>query len=435
MKVLVCDDDAASRFVARRMLEDHFRCEVFECGDGVEALEAMARQKFSFILLDYEMPGMNGAETLEEIRESPTTRDVPVIILSRERAEANIVKLVRLGISDYILKPLRSDVAVSKIAKVIAMLPREAAGAIELDRIRLGGDTPALLIDGNLDYRYFFVSQLERFGRVFHADSGAAAVSLCRKSIFRLIFVGGDLGVISAGRVAQRLRELYPSDLRLIQIVDGAVTLESGSLFDAAIRRTYAPVAFQAQLRPFLFIPGPFSALIELVPELPNITASAATQVFGMMFDAEIVASNESGPLDVAFSSTLEIVLDDRFVIRIGVHLPKAAALAAGSKMAGVPASELQDEDCLSLAGELGNILLGRVHARFEERKMKSVASLPDSVQGSAFPSPDEASGILQRFAMPDAGEFLISVSVSDRLGETRPVASARADSKAPEHA
>jgi CheY-like chemotaxis protein len=430
---MVCDDDSASRFVARRLLEDHFRCEVSECSDGVEVLEAMARHKFSLVLLDYEMPGMNGAEVLEEIRESPTLHDVPVIILSRDRNEANVHRLIRLGISDYILKPLRSAIAVPKIAKVIAMLPREVAGAIELDRIRLSADTPALLVDGNPDYRYFFLSELERFGRVVRADSGAAALALCRKSPFQLIFIGGDLGVVSAGRLAQKLRELQPSDLRLIQIVDGPVTPEKGSPFDATLRRTYTPAAFQAQVRPFLLIPGPFSALLELVPELPTITASAATQVFGMMFDAEILASTGTSPLDVAFSSTVETVLEDRFVIRLGIHLPKAAALAATAKMADMPTSEVQDEDCLSLAGELSNILFGRVHARFEERKMKSVASLPELVQGGAFRSPDETSGLLQRFAMPDAGEFLLSVSVSDRFGEARPVAIAAAEHKAPE--
>lgn len=432
MKALVCDDDASTRFMVRRLLEENFGCEVAECGDGVEGLRMLARERFAFIMLDLEMPSMSGVETLEEIRACSATRELPVIILSRERDEETVVKLLRLGISEYLLKPLRSHLAVGKIEKIIQMIPRTVMEATDLERIRLSAETPAIIVDGNLDYRYFFNDQLQRYGRIAQSDSGAAALSLCRKTSFPLVFIGDDLGVVSPQRLAQKLRELNPNGgVRLVRVVDKPLPPTEAKVFDAVVRRSYVPDTFRALLRPFIFIPGPYTALMEMVPELPGITSSAATQVFGMMFDAEIVPSTEASPTESSFASVLDIELEDRFAIKLGIHLSKPAARAAASKMAGGDPSEFQDEDCLSVAGELGNILTGRVHARFQERNLKSVCSLPVLSQGAAFTAPEEATGLVQRFLMPEVGEFFLSLSVADRLEESRQKVAAEAAAKA----
>ena len=76
MHVLVCDDDNATRFAVKRMLTQHLPCTVSECGDGVQALKLIGRERFAFILLDVEMPAMSGIEVLELLRESPSTKDL-----------------------------------------------------------------------------------------------------------------------------------------------------------------------------------------------------------------------------------------------------------------------------------------------------------------------------------------------------------------------
>ena len=103
MNVLICDDDQATRFVAKRLLEQNFGCTVTECGNGVEALQLLGRGQFSFVLLDVEMPTMDGVDTLEEIRQCEATAELPVIILSCLRDETSLVKLMRHGITDYVL--------------------------------------------------------------------------------------------------------------------------------------------------------------------------------------------------------------------------------------------------------------------------------------------------------------------------------------------
>lgn len=201
MHVLVCDDDRTTRFVARKMLEESFGCRVSECDDGLEALKMLDLEQYSLLMLDVEMPTLNGIDTLEEIRESPRTRDLPVIVLSSTRDEENVVRLVGLGITDYIVKPVHGAVALAKLSRVIRTVPAPLPQARDVASIRLSAQTPALLIDGSRDFRFLFHSQMAEFGSVIQADSGAAAIAAFRRDAVSLVFVGADLGMVTEERL------------------------------------------------------------------------------------------------------------------------------------------------------------------------------------------------------------------------------------------
>jgi CheY-like chemotaxis protein len=116
VRVLVCDDEPATRFVISRVLTQHCDCEVTDCADGIEALRHLAREPFSPLFLDLEMPHMNGMQVLERLRASEATRDLPVIVLSGERRAIVVQQLLRMGITDYILKPPQRDSIVKRVA-------------------------------------------------------------------------------------------------------------------------------------------------------------------------------------------------------------------------------------------------------------------------------------------------------------------------------
>src|SRR4029434_8901023 len=98
MHVLVCDDDNATRFAVKRMLTQHVPCAISECGDRVQALKLIGREKFAFVRMDIEMPAMSGIEVLELLRESPATKDLPVIVLSNVRDDRVVRHLLKLGV-------------------------------------------------------------------------------------------------------------------------------------------------------------------------------------------------------------------------------------------------------------------------------------------------------------------------------------------------
>jgi len=100
-RVLLIDDDEITRIVAREVLTQ-LGLEVTEADNGLSALELLDRRSFDAVLLDLEMPGLDGRATVREIRTRDALRDLPVIaITSHDRAEAVVE-----GMTDYISKPV-----------------------------------------------------------------------------------------------------------------------------------------------------------------------------------------------------------------------------------------------------------------------------------------------------------------------------------------
>jgi two-component system chemotaxis response regulator CheY len=112
---LVVDDSRVVRKVARRILED-LGVEVAEAGDGVEALAWVRTAMPDFILLDWNMPVMNGMEFLRKLRTEPGGQAPRVIFCSVENDLDRIREALDEGACEYIMKPFDGDIVASKLA-------------------------------------------------------------------------------------------------------------------------------------------------------------------------------------------------------------------------------------------------------------------------------------------------------------------------------
>jgi signal transduction histidine kinase len=103
LKLLLVDDDEVDRMAVRRVLRD-LRADVIvkECGSRDEALDAIAAETFDCVLLDYQLPGSNGLETLASIRAAGIR--VPVVALTGQGDEELAVSLMKAGAADYLTK-------------------------------------------------------------------------------------------------------------------------------------------------------------------------------------------------------------------------------------------------------------------------------------------------------------------------------------------
>ena len=113
-KILVVDDerDLVST-VAYRLKFAH--CTVVTAGDGREALEKAAAEKPDLILLDTNMPVMNGHETLKALRADPELKHTPVIMLTARSAPEDITAASAYGIADYVTKPFDFSELMEKV--------------------------------------------------------------------------------------------------------------------------------------------------------------------------------------------------------------------------------------------------------------------------------------------------------------------------------
>jgi two-component system, OmpR family, phosphate regulon response regulator PhoB len=122
--VLVVEDEAALVTMLRYNLEKQgFRVE--EAADGQEALTRIAEVTPDLVLLDWMLPVMSGLEVCRQIRRRPSTRDLPVIMVTARTEDQDAVRGLNTGADDYITKPFSID---ALLARMRALLRR--AGAV-----------------------------------------------------------------------------------------------------------------------------------------------------------------------------------------------------------------------------------------------------------------------------------------------------------------
>ena len=119
MKVLIVDDDRVSRMLLGHIIGREFGGAITEAIHGAEALEVLKRQSFDFILLDLMMPVMDGLQTLEAIRANDALRQVPVVILSAVKEEGKVRRILQLGVTDYLAKPLQPKAIVQRLHRIV----------------------------------------------------------------------------------------------------------------------------------------------------------------------------------------------------------------------------------------------------------------------------------------------------------------------------
>ena len=103
----------------------HYGYDVFTAGDGIQALKILSQNKFDIILLDVMMPNMNGWDTLKEIRKNVETKDVPVIMITAVDEEEKMVKGLRYGADDYIIKPFILQNLLARMEAVLRRIRRQ----------------------------------------------------------------------------------------------------------------------------------------------------------------------------------------------------------------------------------------------------------------------------------------------------------------------
>lgn len=96
------------------------------CDNGREAIDLIAGRGFDLVLLDMMMPGMSGIEVVTELRASPRTADLPVIMITARSDSGAAVEALAAGADDYLPKPFDFDVLLARIERTLARAARVA---------------------------------------------------------------------------------------------------------------------------------------------------------------------------------------------------------------------------------------------------------------------------------------------------------------------
>ena len=121
IKILIVDDEYYSRKVIRTLLLSMGCTKINEANDGAQGLEAIRAVNSDIVLLDWEMPGIDGPEFVRRVR-SPETLplpNVPIIMLTGHGERSRVLEAVRLGVHEFLLKPVSSNALQARILSVL----------------------------------------------------------------------------------------------------------------------------------------------------------------------------------------------------------------------------------------------------------------------------------------------------------------------------
>ncbi len=149
LKVLTVDDSKTIRMIVKKAFRP-YDCQVIEGENGVEGLALASKEHPDIIILDITMPVMNGAEMLGKMKSEPDLKDIPVIMLTAEAGKDNVMKIVQLGVKDYMVKPFKGEQLIERVTKIMPLSEKKNADGPKEDGgkkyFSLDGDIQCLTI-------------------------------------------------------------------------------------------------------------------------------------------------------------------------------------------------------------------------------------------------------------------------------------------------
>lgn len=202
-KILTVDDSKTIRMIVARAFKP-FACEVLEASDGVEGLAVVHREKPDIIILDYTMPVMDGVEMLTKLKADPDKRNIPVVMLTAESGRENVLRIAKLGVRDYLIKPFKEDIIIERVGRIIDLKAKTDA-AVKTKRyddplqILVVDDKPAIIeqVQSGLSDTPWTVSGVSQAGQ---------AVDYCSQKLPDIIIVSLSLPESSGFMLFQMFR-------------------------------------------------------------------------------------------------------------------------------------------------------------------------------------------------------------------------------------
>lgn len=118
MKILLVDDSRTIRNIQKNTLKTLNLTDVTEAADGIEALSCLSNERPDLMLVDWNMPNMDGITLIKKVRE--TDKTLPIIMVTTEAEKSRVLEAVKAGVNNYVVKPFTAETLSEKIQQTMA---------------------------------------------------------------------------------------------------------------------------------------------------------------------------------------------------------------------------------------------------------------------------------------------------------------------------
>ena len=118
IKILVVDDMSTMRRIIRTILNQLGYSNIDEAENGKQALAKLKNEKYDFVITDWNMPEMDGLTLVEEVRKDPELKSLPILMVTAEAKKENVMRALKAGVNNYIVKPFTPEVLKEKMEKI-----------------------------------------------------------------------------------------------------------------------------------------------------------------------------------------------------------------------------------------------------------------------------------------------------------------------------
>jgi two-component system, chemotaxis family, chemotaxis protein CheY len=118
IKIIVVEDSLSMQSFMRTALELNFKnVKVDLASNGVNAMKEIQANPYHIILCDWNIPLLSGDKLLQWVRQTPSLKDIPFIMITGNTGKEDVLKAKELGATDYIVKPVTLDVLMNKLSE------------------------------------------------------------------------------------------------------------------------------------------------------------------------------------------------------------------------------------------------------------------------------------------------------------------------------
>jgi len=228
MKVLIADDDEVILDLLKLELRQQ-GIEAITASNGQEAWELIMKSPPDLVILDIEMPEMNGLEVLKNMRTTEKTKNIPVLMLTARKKKKDIARSMSLGIIDYVAKPFdlaglmnRLQEANKKVtqgishipAKIILIddepeekVPEELEDKIPAPKIK--PETRLLVVESLAINQQFVKLSLEEHGYIVDmAEKENDALNMVRRNHYPIILIDSEVPLLNGYLLCHKIRQI-----------------------------------------------------------------------------------------------------------------------------------------------------------------------------------------------------------------------------------